>query len=448
MSLGRPVPTGLAVALLAVALVPAALSVASPTFGWFALAVDVAVLALCAVDFLRAPREGDVTVTRVVEPILSSGTRNPVHLALERHDTGTSPLRVEVRDEPPLVVASHDHRQSVVLPPRGAPSEPAPRMTYFVTPPSRGDARFGDVHLRLPGPLGLCARQVRVKAEQAVKIYPDLTALSREALSLARASDAPSERTLRRRAAEGREFESLREYRPGDDYRHIDWKASARHANTLVRTWQPERHQPMLLLLDCGRHMAGKVRGRRKLDHAVDAALRLARVGLDAGDVVGVMSFASDVLTYLPPRKGHEHLRLITESLYRAEAALEESDYGRAYDFAFARQTRRTLVVLFTDLVDPDASAGLLTRTLALRPRHLPVVASLLDEDVRDAATRVPDAAQDAYARQAATRLEAEFRRTATTLRDAGALVVRAPAQGFGAAALNVYLDVKSRGLL
>ncbi|WP_408889897.1 DUF58 domain-containing protein [Myxococcus faecalis] len=448
MSLGRPVPTGLAVALLAVALVPAALSVASPTFGWFAMAVDVAVLALCAVDFLRAPREGDVTVTRVVEPILSSGTRNPVHLALERHDTGTSPLRVEVRDEPPLVVASHHHRQSVVLPPRGAPSEPAPRMTYFVTPPSRGDARFGDVHLRLPGPLGLCARQVRVKAEQAVKIYPDLTALSREALSLTRASDAPSERTLRRRAAEGREFESLREYRPGDDYRHIDWKASARHANTLVRTWQPERHQPMLLLLDCGRHMAGKVRGRRKLDHAVDAALRLARVGLDAGDVVGVMSFASDVLTYLPPRKGHEHLRLITESLYRAEAALEESDYGRAYDFAFARQTRRTLVVLFTDLVDPDASAGLLTRTLALRPRHLPVVASLLDEDVRDAATRVPDAAQDAYARQAATRLEAEFRRTATTLRDAGALVVRAPAQGFGAAALNVYLDVKSRGLL
>nr|WP_255653825.1 DUF58 domain-containing protein [Myxococcus sp. XM-1-1-1] len=446
--MGRPVPTGLAVALLAVALVPAALSVASPTFGWFALAVDVAVLALCAVDFLRAPREGDVTVTRVVEPILSSGTRNPVHLALARHDTGTSPLRVEVRDEPPLVVASHHHRQSVVLPPRGAPSEPAPRMTYFVTPPSRGDARFGDVHLRLPGPLGLCARQVRVKAEQAVKIYPDLTALSREALSLARTSDAPSERTLRRRAAEGREFESLREYRPGDDYRHIDWKASARHANTLVRTWQPERHQPMLLLLDCGRHMAGKVRGRRKLDHAVDAALRLARVGLDAGDVVGVMSFASDVLTYLPPRKGHEHLRLITESLYRAEAALEESDYGRAYDFAFARQTRRTLVVLFTDLVDPDASAGLLTRTLALRPRHLPVVASLLDEDVRDAATRVPDAAQDAYARQAATRLEAEFRRTATTLRDAGALVVRAPAQGFGAAALNVYLDVKSRGLL
>ncbi|MCP3098595.1 DUF58 domain-containing protein [Myxococcus sp. K15C18031901] len=449
MSQGRPVPTGLAVALLAVGLVPAALTVASPAFGWLALALDVAVLVLCGVDFLRAPRASDVAVRRDVEAILSSGVRNPVHLTLERLDAGASPLRLEVRDEPPLDVTSAGHRQAVTLPARSpGPAAPPARLTYFITPPARGDAHFGDLHLRLTGPLGLSMRQVRVPSACQVKVYPDLTALSSEALALARAADAPSARTVRRRVSEGREFESLREYRPGDDYRHIDWKASARHANTLVRTWQPERHQPVLLLLDCGRHMAGQVHGRRKLDHAVDAALRLAKVGLDAGDVVGVMAFASDVTAFLPPRKGHEHLRLITESLYRVEAALEESDYGRAYDFAFARQSRRTLVVLFTDLVDPDASAGLLTRTLALRPRHLPVVASLLDEDVRDAAMDVPLEAQDAYARQAATRLESEYRRTASTLRDAGALVVRAPATGFGAAALNTYLDVKARGLL
>ncbi|QSQ25025.1 DUF58 domain-containing protein [Pyxidicoccus parkwayensis] len=445
MSAGRPVPTGLAVALLAAGLVPAALAVAGPVFGWLALAVDVAVLVLCAVDFLRAPRADAVTVRRLVEPILSSGTRNAVHLDFERNDSGKSPLRLEARDEPPEDVASTGHRQSLTL--SGDGHTPG-RLTYFVMPPARGDARFGDVHLRLLGPLGLCARQVRVPAAQAVKVYPDLTALSREALALARASESPSARTQRRRAAEGREFESLREYRPGDDYRHIDWKASARHGDTRVRTWQPEKHQPVLLLLDCGRHMAGQVQGRRKLDHAVDAALRLARVGLDAGDMVGVLAFASDVRAFLPPRKGREHLRLITETLYRVEAALEESDYGRAFDFAFARQTRRALVVLFTDLVDPDASQSLLTRTLALRPRHLPVVASLLDEDVEAAATQVPREAQDAYAKQAAARLEAEYRRTATTLRDSGALVVRAPARGFGAATLNAYLDVKSRGLL
>ena len=441
MSLGRPVPTGLAVTLLAAALVPSALAVASLSFGWLALALDVAVVALCVVDFLRAPRASDVEVRRQVEPILRSGVDNPVQLELTPRRAVL--LRGEVRDEAPVDVAVDGHRQPFSI----APHERQAQVSYTVRPPARGDVRFGSIHLRLLGPLGLCARQVRVAAEQTVKVYPDLTALTQEALVLARASDAPAERPQRRQG-EGREFESLREYRNGDDYRTIDWKASARRARTMVRVFQPERNQPVLLLLDCGRHMAGKVDGRRKLDHAVDAALRLAKVSLDAGDLVGVLTFASEVRTYLPPRKGREHLRLLTEALYRAEAALEESDYGRAYDLAFARSSRRTLVVLFTDLVDPDASGTLVARTLMLRPRHLPLVASLLDEDLQAAATLLPVEPQEAYTRQAAARLEEEYRRTAVTLRDSGVLVVRAPARGFGAAAINTYLHVKSRGLL
>ncbi|HYO67693.1 MAG TPA: DUF58 domain-containing protein [Archangium sp.] len=441
MNPGRPVPTGLAVALLAAALVPAALAVAGSVFLWLALALDTAVLLLCAFDFLSAPRASDVEVRRAVEPVLSSGTANPVRLELSLR--GPRPVRGQVRDEVPPGVDVRGHQQPVSL----SPDAPHATVSYALTPPARGDLRLGDVHLRLLGPLGLCARQVRIPAARTVKVYPDLTALTREALALAMASDAPAERTLRR-SAEGREFESLREYRTGDDYRTVDWKASARRARTMVRVYQPERNQPVLLLLDCGRHMAGRVDGRRKLDHAVDAALRLAKVSLDAGDMVGVLAFASDVRTYLPPRKGHEHLRLLTEALYRAEAALEESDYGRAYDFAFSRSSRRSLVVLFTDLVDPDASGTLLARTLALRPRHLPVVASLLDPGLQAAATAIPTSEQDAYARQAAARLEEDYQRTALTLRDSGALVVRAPAKGFGAAAVNTYLHVKSRGLL
>ncbi|OJH40461.1 DUF58 domain-containing protein [Cystobacter ferrugineus] len=441
MSAGRPVPTGLAVALVALALVPAALAVAGDVFLWLALALDGAVLALCVGDFLAAPRASDVAVRREVEPVLSSGVAQTVRLVVESR--GARALRGRVRDEVPPGVEVRGHEQPFSL----TPETPSVTLPYSLTPLTRGDLRLGDVHLRLLGPLGLCARQVRVSAAQGVKVYPDLTALSREALALTLASDAPAERLLRR-SAEGREFESLREYRPGDDYRSVDWKATARRGRTTVRVYQPERNQPVLLMLDCGRHMAGRVEGRRKLDHAVDAALRLAKVSLDAGDLVGVLAFASDVRASLPPRKGHEHLRLITESLYRAEAALEESDYGRAYDFAFARSSRRSLVVLFTDLVDPDASGTLLSRTLALRPRHLPVVASLLDEDLQTAATAIPDSVPDAYARQAAARLEEDYQRTALTLRDAGALVVRASARGFGAAAVNTYLHVKARGLL
>ncbi|HLL55849.1 MAG TPA: DUF58 domain-containing protein [Myxococcaceae bacterium] len=435
---GKPVPTSLSVALLAAGLLPAVLTVMSPAFGWLALALDLAVLLLCAVDYVLAPRADSLRVSREVEPVLSAGVPNRVTLVLEAQ----RPVRGEARDGAPAGVLAEGHRQRFAV----TGTEPVARLTWRLTPKDRGDLELGDAHLRLWGPLGLCARQQRVPLAQAVKVYPDLRALTQDALALASASDV-GERVLRK-PAEGREFESLREYRTGDDYRTIDWKATARRGRAMVRSYQPERNQVVLLMLDCGRHMAGRIAGRRKLDHAVDAALRLAKVCLDEGDQVGVVAFATEVKAFLPPRKGREHLRTLAGALYRLEAALEESDYGRALDLALARNHKRSLVVALTDLLDPETSGALVKRTLALRPRHLPMVVSLLDEDLEKAATDAPREAQDAYVRQAAARLEDEYKLTAARLRDSGALVVRAPASSFSAAAVNEYLRVKARGLL
>jgi uncharacterized protein (DUF58 family) len=438
---GRPVPTARAAALAAFALIPAVLALLAPGFALVAAAVDVAAAALCALDYALAPGVSALSVRRRVEAVLSSGVGNPVALALEWR--GARPVRGELRDVPPAGMASTGHRLRFEL----SPVERNRTLAYRLTPPSRGDAAFGDVHVRLEGPLGLCARQWAVPAAEAVKVYPDLTALSRSALELARAAQEAAARPIRRKA-EGREFESLREYRPGDDARTIDWKASARRARTMVRMHQPERDQPVMLVLDCGRHMAGRVEGRRKLDHAVDAALRLARVSLDQGDHVGVVAFAREVQAHVPPRKGAAHLRELTRALYRLEASLEESDYGRALDTCFARHHKRTLVVVLSDLLDLETSAALVRRALALSPRHLPLVASLHDRALAELAERVPESAQEAYERQVAARLEDEYRLTAARLRDAGALVVRAPATTFSAEAVNAYLRVKREGRL
>ena len=222
----------------------------------------------------------------------------------------------------------------------------------------------------------------------------------------------------------------------------------------MVRVTQPERNQQVLLLLDCGRHMAGETAGspgtpaRRKLDFAVDAALRVAKVSLDQGDLVGVLAFGAGVKAWLPPRKGAEALKAICALLYRVEATLEESDYGAAIDLAFSRGRKRSLVLLFTDLLDADTSAALVKRTLKLVPRHLPVVACLLDEDLRRVAQAVPADLPAAFDRQVAQKLEDEYRLTAARLRDAGARVIRASAHGFGAATVNAYLEIKQRGLL
>ncbi len=439
--MGRPVPTRLFAALFTAALLPAVLAAVDPLFARGALAVDLALIALCALDFALAPGPGRLSARRRVADVLSAGEPNRVELEIEA--CGGVACRGEVRDEVAPGPTPDGHHQAFEL----TRAAPVCRVAYRLTPLSRGDLAFGAIHLRATGPLGLCARQWSVPAGRTVKVYPDLTALTREALELARASDAASDRTIRR-PAEGREFESLRDYRQGDDYRTIDWKATARRSKPMVRVYQPERNQPVMLLLDCGRHMAGKVGGRRKLDHAIDAALRVAKVCLDKGDQVGVVAFSTRVLCHLPPRKGKEHLATLTGALYRLEATLEESDYGQALDLAFARHHRRTLVVVFTDLLDPDTSAAVLSRTLALRPRHLPLVVSLADEELEEAAKALPLTVQAAYVRQAAARIEDEHRLTVAKLRDAGALVVRSPASRVSAAAVNEYLRVKAHGLL
>ena len=438
--MNRPIPTSGAVAVAAFGLVPALLAVVVGPLGWAALIIDVVLAALVVVDFIRAPKASSLRVTRVIDEVISSNVRTTVKLVVE--STSDDRVRGEVRDS---------------LPSSGQVEEGALRLaldftrsqvvSYVFTPMTRGDLHLGEVWVRLQGPLGLCVRQFTLAAAQTVKVFPDLRALSRDALSLARPNDDTAKRVLRVRS-EGRDLESLREYRPGDDRRSIDWKATARRGRGIVRVYQPERNQTVLLLLDCGRHMAGEVLGRRKLDHAVDAALRVAKVSLERGDLVGVMAFATKVQVWLPPRKGSEQLKAIAHALYRVEATLEESDYGAALDLAFSRGVRRSLVVVMTDLVDSETSATLVKRTVRLVPRHLPLIASMRDDDLNAAATALPSTREAVLERVVAARLEAESKATVARVRDAGARVSRSSANDFGPATVNAYLDIKSRGLL
>jgi uncharacterized protein (DUF58 family) len=349
-------------------------------------------------------------------------------------------VRGAVRDVLPPGVVADGHQAPLAF-------EDSTTIDYRLEATLRGDLALGDVFLRVEGPWGLCGRQFALPCPQTVKVFPDLTALTKDALALARANEDDARRKVPIKS-EGREFESLREYRTGDDRRSIDWKATARRSRTMVRVHQPERNQAVLLMLDCGRHMAGEVAGRRKIDHAVDAALRVAKVSLDQGDLVGVIAFAAEVKTWLPPRKGADQLRAIAQALYRVDAALEESDYGGAIDLAFSRGVKRTLVVVMTDLLDPDAAQALLKRARRLVPRHLPLIASLSDEELLRTATLTPGALLDAHRRRVAAQLESDARSTVARLRDAGARVVRSPARQFGPAAVNAYLDIKARGLL
>jgi uncharacterized protein (DUF58 family) len=426
--------------LAALGLFPAALTLLAPAITWATLTFDAALLLLVAVDFLLAPDARALTIIRDVEPNLSSGVANKVQLLLTQAPGARGWLKGELRDLVGPGPEVEGHRQVFAF-------EGHATLSYSVTPRTRGDLSLGPVTVRLEGPLGLCARQFSVPVVQVVKVFPNLSALSKDALALARANEDAARRVMRVRA-EGREFESLREYRAGDDRRNIDWKATARRGRPMVRVHQPERDQQVLLVLDCGRHMAGEVDGRRRLDHAVDAALRVARVALDRGDRVGVLAYGAMVQAWLPPRKGAEHLSALARALYRVQAMLEESDLGAALDLAFARGVRRTLVVIMTELLDTDSAAALVKRTARLVPRHLPLIASLKDDAVHRVATQMPDDRVAAFERFVAGRLEDDAQATVARLREAGAKVLRASPANFGAATVGAYLDFKGRGVL
>ena len=430
-----PIPTTRALWLAALSLVPAAVALLSPSIAPLLVAFDVALVVLVAVDFFLSPRAEALGIRRIVEPVLSSGRVNVVKLELTPRARSISG---ELRDWVTPGPAIEGHRQRF---------SGACVIEWQLTPSTRGDLHFGPLTVKLDGPLGLCTRRQTIDLRQSVKVFPDLSVLSRDALDLARAEDQVSRRVIRVRA-EGREFESLREYRPGDDRRSIDWKATARRGKPFVRQHQPEKNQQVILLLDCGRHMAGESNGRRKLDHAVDAALRLAKVALDHGDLVGVLAFGRDVKRWLPPRKGVDQLRAIAHALYQVEAVLEESNYGAALDRAFARGARRSLVIVMTDLVDKETSAALLLRTRRLVPRHLPLIVSLQDEAVHRLATEVPLTTSAAYERVVAQRVERDGDATVARLREGGARVVRGTPAAFASAGVSAYLDIKQRGLL
>jgi uncharacterized protein (DUF58 family) len=216
-----------------------------------------------------------------------------------------------------------------------------------------------------------------------------------------------------------------------------------------VRAWQPERNQTLWLLLDCGRHLSARLPdGRTKLDRAIEAALALARAAAERGDRTGAILFGAEVGRVVPALGGRGGLGPLAEALHLAEARPVESDYGAALDALEARQRRRALVLVFTDLGDPDTSALLLARAALLRRCHLVLVAAVSDSEVADAARARPRDEEEAFVRAAAERLEEERDAAAARLAAAGVAVTSVPASGLAAAVVGRYLEAKARGSL
>lgn len=350
---------------------------------------------------------------------------------------------VRLREYRPDVLGGVQPVRSLGLVPRGVVTE-----RVRVTPRHRGRQGGGWFAVRSYGPMGLGWRQGRVNVPWEVTVFPTIVSTRlRASLAEAMRHRVAGLRPMRR-LGEGRIFESLREWVPGDDTRHMDWKASARRRKLIVRQYEEERRQQVMLVLDAGRLLTAEIAGTARFEYSVRAALAVAFAAHRHQDDVGVMVFADTVQHYVAPQRGQRGLKRVLEVLAAAEPGLVEPDYPGAFRYLAVRNRKRALTVLFTDVIDRLASEALVANAASLVPRHLPLVITLRNPELAVVAGEWPRTAHDAYRKAAALELLSAREDAIARMRRAGAIVLDAPPELAGVTAVEKYVELKRRGRL
>jgi uncharacterized protein (DUF58 family) len=381
-------------------------------------------------------------VTREPPPAFSVGRPLPVVYRWE--NPFPKPLTLLVREETPrLLENAAGIERRLVLPP-GAVS----REEVLYAPVKRGKTSAGRLHLRVLGPWGLVWRQGRRELPWPVVVFPSLLSAALRALpAQAQRRREAGFRSIRR-IGEGRVFESLKEWVPGEEPRTIDWKATARRGKPMARQYEDERRQHVMIVLDAGRMLTAESGGRARLEYAIDAVLHLAHSAVGRDDNVGLLVFADEVLQFVPPTRGRRALRSVLDALAGVEGRLVESNYPAAFAYLAARNRKRALTVLFTDVIDRTASDALLSQAGSLRPRHLPLAVVLRDPALERLGSDRPATEEQAYQRAAAEELLQAREEALADLRSHGVLVVDVLPEGAARAVVQQYEQLKRRAVL
>ena len=385
-----------------------------------------------------------IQVTRNLSKRFIIGAENEVQLALTIRPARE--ITFTIKDEYPPDLKLCGERILTAKVPKN--SRQPVLQSYQLFAAARGDYHFGDVILRWVSPLGLVIKQTRIVAQQSVKVYPNLSAAKQQELLAQRNRLMQMGIRRTRLKGQGREFESLRDYVRGDALRHISWTATARRGKLVTRQYQAERNQNIVVLIDAGRLMTSRIDNLSKLDHAINAALAVGFVANRGHDNVGLLAFTREVVTYLPPEHGNAQINAMQEALYNLKPSMIEPSYARAFQYFSQHCKRRSLAIILTDLIDREASAELLAYSATLLPRHLPLIVTIGDNDLRALTSESPQKVVDVYRQSVAEALLQQREEALARITELGGLALDVPAGQLSFQLVNKYLEVKARGLL
>jgi len=406
-----------------------------PAWKWLGIGAGaVALFDMARLWYLKTP-----LVRRRLPGRFAAGEPGEVGLFLRNE--GKQAARIEVFDGIPQRAVAGEMPWAGEIPPQREI-----RVFHKVTITERGEAVFGPVHLRHLSPLGLWWRKTLVLKPETVKVYPNYEPVVRFALLAMQDRESPLGIVRRARAGSSRDFHQLRDYRDGDPFSQIDWKATSRRQVLISRDYQEQRDQSVVFLLDTGRRMRALDGGVPQFDHVLNAILLVAHVALRQGDQVSVKSFGGSD-RWLPPMKGGHAMPVLLNHLYDYQTTAAPSDFAGAVEQLMARQRRRSLVILLTNLRGEDGKE-LLPAMQVLNSRHLVLLASMREAVVRDAFERPVDSFASALRFLAADRYVQERREVLASLASAGILTLDSTARELPVALANSYFQVKAGGRL
>ncbi len=435
--------------LVIVALVPALLSLAimsSSGLFWPLLALDLLVLLLALGDLATLPRPTHFSIARHTGRIASLAKRHRVELLIS--NLHARARTIVVRDGLPEGLEAEPDEFLLLLEPRSRTT-----VHYQLKASRRGAFALSGTFLRVRSRFGLWQRHLRYPTESRVHVYPDMKQLSEYAL-LAR-TNRLSLMGLRRtrRIGQDNEFERLRDYTTDDNYKHIDWRSTARRNKLTVKDFQANQSQRIIFLVDCGRMMTGHAQGLSLLDHSLNAMLMLSYVALRQGDQVGLLCFSDRIHGYVPPGGGMNQMNQLLHSSFNQFPRMVESRYDEAFLYLATHCRKRALIVLITNVIDEVNALQVQQYLTNLVGRHLPLGVLLRDRGLFSALEGIepetpPEDDDQLFRAGAAAQILAWRHQVLVDLHSKGVLSVDVFPEDMTAPLVNRYLEVKARHLL
>jgi uncharacterized protein (DUF58 family) len=440
--------TGRSVALLTVGFLLLIPGFWEPRLSYAMLLWDGLVLVAALLDGVRLPRADELSASRSWSNAPALDSQTEIDLTIENRSRVIVDCRL-LDDLPAALVTEPRTRRLTVF-----PRVPA-TLRYRIEPQERGDCDTGWLFLRYRSPLGLAERWAKAPLTQTVRVYPALRTTEEQQIFLARSRQIDLQLRQVRQRGLGRDFESLREYREGDDLRDICWTATARRGSLITRQYQTERSQPVWIVLDCGRLMRSRVSGaaegghtHSKLDHACSTAVALAQLALYSGDRVGLLAYGQGIQQRLLPGRGSSHLRQIIELLAQVRAESSEADHLRATAVLNRLQPRRSLILWVTDLAETAMRPEVIDGAMQLLRRHVLLFVAMAQPEVDQIAETRPANVEQMFRAAAAQEMAGRRELLLARLHDQGALTLDLNPEALTSAVLNQYLTVKERAMV